>query len=65
MYSRVYQIIRGGVEKEWLASNENNDALVKSVFGEQSIKIITLPVSSSATKRLWMLSLPVRVVTVV
>ena len=37
-YSRVYQIIRGGVEKEWLASNENNDALVKSVFGEQSIK---------------------------
>ena len=38
MYSRVYQIIRGGVEKEWLASNENNDALVKSVFGEQSIK---------------------------
>lgn len=29
MYSRVYQIIRGGVEKEWLASNENNDALVK------------------------------------
>ena len=38
MYSRVYQVIRGGVEKEWLASNENNDALVKSVFGEQSIK---------------------------
>lgn len=38
MYSRVYQVIRSGVEKEWLASNENNDALVKSVFGEQSIK---------------------------
>lgn len=38
MYSRVYQVIRGGVEKEWLASNENNDALVKSVFGEQSIE---------------------------
>ena len=38
MYSRVYQVIRSGVEKEWLASNENNDALVKSVFGEQSIE---------------------------
>lgn len=38
MYSRVYQVIRGGVEKEWLTSNENNDALVKSVFGEQSIE---------------------------
>lgn len=38
MYSRVYQVIRGGVEKEWLASNENNDALVKSVFSEQSIE---------------------------
>lgn len=38
MYSRVYQSIRGGVEKEWLLSNENNDGLVKSVFGEQSIE---------------------------
>jgi hypothetical protein len=38
MYSRIYQTIRGGVEKEWLTSNENNDALVKSVFGEQSIE---------------------------
>lgn len=38
MYSRVYQTIRGGVEKEWITSNENNDALVKSVFGEQSIE---------------------------
>ena len=37
MYSRVYQTIRNGVEKEWLLSNENNDDLVKSVFGEQSI----------------------------
>ena len=45
MYSRVYQIIRGGVEKEWLASNENNDALVKSVFGEQSISSTGVSVS--------------------
>lgn len=37
MYSRVYQTIRKGVEKEWLKSNENNDELVKSIFGEQSI----------------------------
>lgn len=38
MYSEVYQIIRGGVEKEWLNSNEHNDELVKSVFGEHSIE---------------------------
>lgn len=38
MYSRVYQIIRGGVEKEWLTANENNDELVKAVFGESSIE---------------------------
>lgn len=38
MYSQVYQVIRGGVEKEWLLSNENNDELVKSVFGEHSIE---------------------------
>lgn len=38
MYSQIYQVIRGGVEKEWLNSNANNDALVKSVFGEHSIE---------------------------
>ncbi len=38
MYSKTYQVIRGGVEKEWITSNENNDALVKSVFGERSIE---------------------------
>ena len=38
MYSRVYQVIRGGVEKEWLTANENNDELVKAVFGESSIE---------------------------
>ena len=37
MYSRSYQAIRSGVEKEWILSNENNDELVKSVFGEHSI----------------------------
>lgn len=37
MYSQVYQVIRSGVEKEWITANENNDDLVKSVFGEQSI----------------------------
>ena len=38
MYSRVYQAIRTGVEKEWLFASENNDELVKSVFGESSIE---------------------------
>lgn len=38
MYSRTYQVIRGGVQKEWLQSNEHNDGLVKSVFGEHSIE---------------------------
>lgn len=38
MYSRTYQVIRGGVGREWLQSNKNNDELVKSVFGEHSIE---------------------------
>ena len=38
MYSQTYQTIRNSVEKEWLLSNENNDGLVKSVFGEHSIE---------------------------
>lgn len=38
MYSKTYQTIRGGVEKEWILANEHNDGLVKSVFGEQSIE---------------------------
>lgn len=38
LYSRVYQEIRGGVEKEWLLSNTNNDELVKSIFGANSIE---------------------------
>ena len=38
MYSQVYQVIRGGIEKEWLFSSENNDELVKSVFGDRSIE---------------------------
>lgn len=38
MYSRIYQTIRKGVEREWLKSNEHTDELVKSVFGEQSIE---------------------------
>lgn len=38
MYSRVYQEIRGGVENEWMYSNSNNDELVKSIFGDSSIK---------------------------
>ena len=38
MYSRVYQVIRSGVEKEWLLASENNDELVKSIFGDQSIE---------------------------
>lgn len=38
LYSRVYQEIRGDVEKEWMLSNSHNDELVKSIFGAQSIK---------------------------
>jgi hypothetical protein len=38
MYSQTYQEIRTGIEKEWLFSNENNDELVKSIFGEKSIE---------------------------
>lgn len=38
MYSQTYQAIREGVGKEWLMANENNDALVKAIFGAQSIE---------------------------
>lgn len=38
MYSKVYQTIRSGANKEWLLAEENNDELVKSVFGEHSIQ---------------------------
>lgn len=38
MYSRIYQIIRNGVEKEWLTANEHNDGLVKAIFGKHSIE---------------------------
>lgn len=38
MYSETYQAIRGGIGKEWLMANENNDALVKSIFGASSIE---------------------------
>lgn len=38
LYSKVYQEIRGDVEKEWMFSNTHNDDLVKSVFGEHSIQ---------------------------
>lgn len=37
MYSRLYQEIRNDVQNEWLLSNQHNDELVKSVFGENSI----------------------------
>lgn len=38
MYSRIYQTIRKGVEKEWLTSNQHTDELVKAVFGANSIE---------------------------
>jgi hypothetical protein len=38
LYSRVYQEIRGDVEKEWMLSNTNNDELVKSIFGAKAIE---------------------------
>lgn len=38
MYSHLYQEIRKDVENEWILSNNNNDELVKSIFGESSIK---------------------------
>lgn len=37
MYSLTYQTIRGGIQKEWMFAAENNDELVKSIFGEHSI----------------------------
>ena len=37
MYSKVYQTIRGGVNAEWLKSNDHTDDLVKAVFGSGSI----------------------------
>lgn len=37
MYSKTYQTIRSGVEKEWILANENNDELIKAVFGKDSI----------------------------
>jgi hypothetical protein len=37
MYSQTYQTIRGGIQTEWMLAAENNDELVKSIFGEQSI----------------------------
>lgn len=38
MYSSLYHEIRKDVENEWILSNNNNDDLVKSIFGESSIK---------------------------
>lgn len=38
MYSQVYQIVSKGAKTEWLKSNENNDELIKAVFGEHSIE---------------------------
>lgn len=38
MYSRVYQTIRGGINAEWLNSNEHTDELVKAVFGKNAIE---------------------------
>jgi len=38
MYSRIYQTIRGGIEREWLNSNKHTDNLVKAVFGPESIE---------------------------
>lgn len=38
LYSQTYQTIRGGVQKEWLFSSENNDELVKAVFGKHAIE---------------------------
>jgi hypothetical protein len=38
MYSRLYQEIRGDIENEWILSNENNDELVKGLFGEFSVR---------------------------
>lgn len=38
MYSSLYQEIRKDIENEWILSNNNNDELVKSIFGKNSIK---------------------------
>ncbi|MBD5256215.1 MAG: hypothetical protein HDS50_01095 [Bacteroides sp.] len=38
MYSRIYQLIRSGVEREWLKANEHTDGLVKAIFGQNAIR---------------------------
>ena len=38
MYSQVYQIVSKGAKTEWLKSNENNDELIRAIFGEHSIE---------------------------
>lgn len=38
MYSSLYQEIRKDIENEWILSNNNNDELVKSIFGKNSIR---------------------------
>ncbi len=38
LYSRVYAEIRGDAEKEFAYSNNNNDDLVKALFGKRSIE---------------------------
>lgn len=38
LYSQVYQTIRGGVNAEWLKSNEHTDELIKAVFGKNAVE---------------------------
>lgn len=38
MYSKVYKEIKGGAKKEWMMAADNNDELVKSIFGVASIE---------------------------
>lgn len=57
LYSGVYNEIKGGVIAEWENANKSCDALITSIFGKKSKRIITMRGISRGTKKAWMCSL--------
>lgn len=57
LYSGVYNEIKGGVIAEWENANKSCDALITSIFGKKSKRIITMRGISRGTKKAWMRSL--------
>lgn len=57
LYSGVYNEIKGGVIAEWGNANKSCDALITSIFGKKSKRIITMRGISRGTKKAWMCSL--------